>query len=50
MGVPAGVNGQKPSGVLVRVEAGPESAKKKPTQQSRRRTNQLCYAVIQKRK
>lgn len=28
MGVPAGVNGQKPSGVLVRVEAGPESAKK----------------------
>ncbi|MDC8467740.1 hypothetical protein LVV79_23185, partial [Klebsiella pneumoniae] len=35
---------------LVRVEAGPESAKKKPTQQSRRRTNQLCYAVIQKRK
>lgn len=29
MGVPAGVNGQKPSGVLVRVEAGPESAKKK---------------------
>ncbi|MDS0719713.1 hypothetical protein, partial [Escherichia coli] len=26
------------------------AGKKKPTHQSRRRTNQLCYAVIQKRK